>query len=185
MKELPGHYRELLIEIGEDPQRKGLIDTPVRAAETMQYLCNGYTKSLSDVVEGALFASDTNEMVVVRDIRLHSLCEHHLLPFIGKAHVAYMPTGQVLGLPQVTNIVDMFARRLQSQERLTQQIAQAFEQVTRASGIAVVVEARHICAMMCDAGQQHSQMITSAMLGRFRTSSTARMEFLQLVGDDQ
>ena len=126
---LPHHYREILVGVGENPEREGLLDTPKRAAKAMQYLCHGYQQSLDEIVNGALFASDNDEMVIVRDIELYSLCEHHLLPFIGKAHVAYIPTGRVLGLSKVARIVDMFARRLQIQESLTRQVAEAIQQV--------------------------------------------------------
>ncbi|VTQ03467.1 GTP cyclohydrolase I [Pseudomonas aeruginosa] len=148
----------------------------------MQYLCHGYGQTLEEIVNGALFASDNDEMVIVRDIELYSLCEHHLLPFIGKAHVAYIPTGKVLGLSKVARIVDMFARRLQIQENLTRQIAEAVRQVTSAAGVAVVIEAQHMCMMMRGVEKQNSQMFTSVMLGAFRDSNTTRQEFLQLIG---
>ncbi|QXI27654.1 GTP cyclohydrolase I FolE [Pseudomonas vanderleydeniana] len=179
---LPEHYREILLGLGEDPDREGLLDTPKRAAKAMQYLCHGYAETLDDVVNGALFASDNDEMVIVKDIELYSLCEHHLLPFIGKAHVAYMPTGQVLGLSKIARIVDMFARRLQIQENLTREIAEAIQQVTNAAGVAVVIEAQHMCMMMRGVEKQNSTMNTSVMLGALRDSSTTRMEFLQLIG---
>ncbi|MDU5678729.1 MAG: GTP cyclohydrolase I FolE, partial [Pseudomonas aeruginosa] len=156
--------------------------TPKRAAKAMQYLCHGYGQTLEEIVNGALFASDNDEMVIVRDIELYSLCEHHLLPFIGKAHVAYIPTGKVLGLSKVARIVDMFARRLQIQENLTRQIAEAVRQVTSAAGVAVVIEAQHMCMMMRGVEKQNSQMFTSVMLGAFRDSNTTRQEFLQLIG---
>ncbi|MGE8496302.1 MAG: GTP cyclohydrolase I FolE [Pseudomonas sp.] len=180
--ELPDHYREILLGIGENPDREGLLDTPNRAAKAMQYLCHGYQTSLEKVVNGALFASDNDEMVIVRDIELYSLCEHHLLPFIGKAHVAYIPTGKVLGLSKVARIVDMYARRLQIQESLTRQIAEAVQQVTQAAGVAVVIEARHMCMMMRGVEKQNSLMNTSVMLGAFRESCNTRHEFLQLIG---
>ncbi|HHX4417210.1 TPA: GTP cyclohydrolase I FolE, partial [Pseudomonas aeruginosa] len=151
-------------------------------AKAMQYLCHGYGQTLEEIVNGALFASDNDEMVIVRDIELYSLCEHHLLPFIGKAHVAYIPTGKVLGLSKVARIVDMFARRLQIQENLTRQIAEAVRQVTSAAGVAVVIEAQHMCMMMRGVEKQNSQMFTSVMLGAFRDSNTTRQEFLQLIG---
>ena len=179
---LSSHYREILAGLGENPEREGLLDTPKRAAKAMQYLCNGYEKTLEEVVNGALFASDNDEMVIVRDIELYSLCEHHLLPFIGKAHVAYIPTGRVLGLSKVARIVDMYARRLQIQENLTRQIAEAIQEVTRASGVAVVIEAQHMCMMMRGVEKQNSLMNTSVMLGAFRESCNTRMEFLQLIG---
>src|SRR5471032_1316329 len=179
---LPEHYREILLGLGENPDREGLLYTPKRAAKAMQYLCHGYEQSLDEVVNGALFASDNDEMVIVKDIELYSLCEHHLLPFIGKAHVAYMPTGKVLGLSKIALIVDMYARRLQIQENLTRQIADAIEQVTQAAGVAVVIEAQHMCMMMRGVEKQNSTMNTSVMLGALRDSSTTRMEFLQLIG---
>ncbi|MDF3932780.1 GTP cyclohydrolase I FolE [Pseudomonas citronellolis] len=179
---LSANYREILLGLGENPDREGLLDTPKRAAKAMRYLCHGYELSLEEIVNGALFASDNDEMVIVRDIELYSLCEHHLLPFIGKAHVAYIPTGKVLGLSKVARIVDMFARRLQIQENLTRQIAEAIERITGAAGVAVVIEAQHMCMMMRGVEKQNSQMFTSVMLGAFRDSSNTRQEFLQLIG---
>lgn len=180
--DLSQHYREILLGLGENPEREGLLDTPKRAAKAMQYLCHGYEQTLEAIVNGALFASDNDEMVIVKDVELYSLCEHHLLPFIGKAHVAYIPTGKVLGLSKVARIVDMFARRLQIQESLTRQIAEAIEQVTRAAGVAVVIEAQHMCMMMRGVEKQNSVMNTSVMLGAFRESTNTRQEFLQLIG---
>ncbi len=179
---LPEHYREILLGLGENPDREGLQDTPKRAAKAMQYLCHGYAQTLEEVVNGALFASDNDEMIIVKDIELYSLCEHHLLPFIGKAHVAYMPTGKVLGLSKIARIVEMFARRLQIQENLTREIADAIEQVTQAAGVAVVIEAQHMCMMMRGVEKQNSTMNTSVMLGALRDSNSTRMEFLQLIG---
>ena len=178
---LPEHYREILLGLGENPDREGLLDTPKRAAKAMQYLCHGYDQSVDDIVNGALFASDSDEMVIVADIELYSLCEHHLLPFIGKAHVAYIPTGQVLGLSKVARIVDMFARRLQIQENLTREIADAIQSVTQAAGVAVVIEAKHMCMMMRGVEKQNSSMITSVMLGEFRENAATRSEFLSLI----
>ncbi|MBK5352503.1 GTP cyclohydrolase I FolE [Pseudomonas sp. TH41] len=175
-------YREILIGLGENPDREGLQDTPVRAAKAMQYLCHGYEQSVEEIVNGALFASDNDEMVIVDNIELYSLCEHHMLPFIGKAHVAYIPTGKVLGLSKIARLVDMFARRLQIQENLTRQIAEAVQQVTGAAGVAVVIEAKHMCMMMRGVEKQNSTMNTSVMLGAFRDSSNTRQEFLQLIG---
>ena len=179
---LAEHYREILVGVGENPEREGLLDTPKRAAKAMQYLCNGYTTRLEDVINGALFESQNDEMVIVRDIELYSLCEHHMLPFIGKAHVAYIPTGRVLGLSKVARVVDMFARRLQIQENLTKQIADAIQHITDAAGVAVVIEAKHMCMMMRGVEKQNSVMTSSVMLGAFRESSTTRLEFLQLIG---
>jgi GTP cyclohydrolase I len=175
-------YREILIGLGENPDREGLQDTPVRAAKAMQYLCRGYEQSVEEIVNGALFASDNDEMIIVDNIELYSLCEHHMLPFIGKAHVAYIPTGKVLGLSKIARLVDMFARRLQIQENLTRQIAEAVQQVTGAAGVAVVIEAQHMCMMMRGVEKQNSTMNTSVMLGAFRESSNTRQEFLQLIG---
>ncbi|MCW8276618.1 GTP cyclohydrolase I FolE [Pseudomonas sp. PCH199] len=175
-------YREILIGLGENPDREGLLDTPARAAKAMQYLCHGYEQSVEEIVNGALFASDNDEMVIVDNIELYSLCEHHMLPFIGKAHVAYIPTGKVLGLSKIARLVDMFARRLQIQENLTRQIADAVQQVTGAAGVAVVIEAQHMCMMMRGVEKQNSTMNTSVMLGAFRESSNTRQEFLQLIG---
>ncbi|MCZ4128003.1 GTP cyclohydrolase I FolE [Stutzerimonas balearica] len=185
MDTLSSQYRDILQGLGEDLEREGLRDTPLRAAKAMRYLCNGYTKSLEEVVNGALFASDNDEMVIVKDIELYSLCEHHLLPFIGRAHVAYIPTGRVLGLSKVARIVDMYARRLQIQENLTRQIAEAIQEVTSAAGVAVVIEARHMCMMMRGVEKQNSVMNTSVMLGAFRSSCNTRMEFMQLIGRDR
>ena len=179
---LSQNYREILIGLGENPDREGLLDTPARAAKAMQYLCHGYDQSIEEIVNGALFASDNDEMIIVDNIELYSLCEHHLLPFIGKAHVAYIPTGKVLGLSKIARLVDMFARRLQIQENLTRQIADAVQQVTGAAGVAVVIEARHMCMMMRGVEKQNSTMNTSVMLGAFRESSNTRQEFLQLIG---
>ncbi|MHC8324963.1 GTP cyclohydrolase I FolE [Pseudomonas sp. LB1P83] len=175
-------YREILIGLGENPDREGLQDTPARAAKAMQYLCHGYEQSVEEIVNGALFASDNDEMIIVDNIELYSLCEHHMLPFIGKAHVAYIPTGKVLGLSKIARLVDMFARRLQIQENLTRQIADAVQHVTDAAGVAVVIEAKHMCMMMRGVEKQNSTMNTSVMLGAFRESSNTRQEFLQLIG---
>ncbi|MGF6112889.1 GTP cyclohydrolase I FolE [Pseudomonas sp. ADAK2] len=175
-------YRDILIGLGENPDREGLQDTPMRAAKAMQYLCHGYEQTVEEIVNGALFSSDTDEMIIVADIELYSLCEHHMLPFIGKAHVAYIPTGKVLGLSKIARLVDMFARRLQIQENLTRQIADAVQHVTDAAGVAVVIEAKHMCMMMRGVEKQNSTMNTSVMLGAFRESSNTRQEFLQLIG---
>ena len=179
---LEQNYTAILGQLGEDVTREGLLDTPKRAAKAMQYLCRGYSQTLEEVTNDALFSSDNSEMVLVKDIELYSLCEHHLLPFIGKAHVAYLPNGKVLGLSKVARIVDMYARRLQIQENLTRQIAEAIQQVTDAAGVAVVIEAQHMCMMMRGVEKQNSSMNTSVMLGAFRESCNTRMEFLQLIG---
>lgn len=178
---LEQHYTAILEQLGEDVTREGLIDTPKRAAKAMQYLCQGYQQTLEEVTNGALFSSDTNEMVVVRNIELYSLCEHHILPFIGKAHVAYLPAGKVLGLSKIARIVDMYARRLQIQENLTREIAEAIEQVTGAAGVGVIIEAQHMCMMMRGVEKQNSSMVTSVMLGQFRDNPATRNEFLSFV----
>ncbi|NIM31895.1 MAG: GTP cyclohydrolase I FolE [Pseudomonas stutzeri] len=178
---LEQHYTAILGQLGEDVNREGLLDTPKRAAKAMQYLCKGYQQTLEEVTNGALFSSDNSEMVLVKDIELYSLCEHHMLPFFGKAHVAYLPNGKVLGLSKVARIVDMYARRLQIQENLTREIAEAMQQVTGASGVAVVIEAQHMCMMMRGVEKQNSSMVTSVMLGQFRDNAATRSEFLGLV----
>ena len=178
---LEQNYTAILGQLGEDVSREGLLDTPKRAAKAMQYLCRGYEQTLEEVTNGALFSSDNSEMVLVKDIELYSLCEHHLLPFIGKAHVAYIPSGKVLGLSKVARIVDMYARRLQIQENLSRQIADAVMQVTGALGVAVVIEAKHMCMMMRGVEKQNSSMITSVMLGEFRENAATRSEFLSLI----
>ncbi len=174
-------FAELIRQIGEDPQRPGLLDTPSRAASAFQYLTKGYHQSLEEVVNGALFPSDASEMIIVKDIELFSMCEHHLLPFIGKAHVGYIPSGMVLGLSKVARIVDMYARRLQIQEQLTHQIATTIQEVTGAVGVGVIIEAKHLCMMMRGVEKQNSLMKTSAMLGNFRSNTATRTEFLSLL----
>lgn len=174
-------YREILRSLGEDPEREGLLDTPQRAAKAMRFLTQGYGQNLKEVLNGAVFASDSNEMVIVRNIELYSLCEHHLLPFIGKAHVAYLPDGKVIGLSKVARIVDMYARRLQIQENLTRQIADAMMEVTGGHGAAVVLEAQHMCMMMRGVEKQNSTMTTSVMRGQFKKNQNTRQEFLQLI----
>ncbi|WP_442908989.1 GTP cyclohydrolase I FolE [Halopseudomonas sp.] len=182
LEKLSQNYLEILTNLGEQPERDGLKGTPLRAAKAMQFLCRGYDQSLEEIVNGALFESDNDEMVIVKDIELYSLCEHHMLPFIGKAHVAYIPTGKVIGLSKIARIVDMFASRLQIQENLTRQIAEALQQVTDAAGVAVVIEAKHMCMMMRGVEKQNSSMHSSVMLGAFRQSVNTRQEFLQLIG---
>ena len=174
-------YRSILEMIGEDPLRGGLLDTPARAAKAMSFLTRGYSETLEQVVNNALFDSETSEMILVQDIELYSMCENHMLPFIGKCHVAYVPTGKVLGLSKVARIVDMYARRLQIQENLTKQIADAIQEVTEASGVGVIIEAQHMCMMMRGVEKQNSKMKTSVMLGSFRDNQITRMEFLSLI----
>ena len=175
-------YRELIVGIGEAPEREGLRATPGRAARALEFLTRGYAQNVEEVVNNALFESDLDEIVLVKDIELYSLCEHHLLPFVGKCHVGYLPQGRVLGLSKVGRIVDMFARRLQIQETLTQQIANTIAEVTGAAGVGVIVEAQHLCMAMRGVQKQHSMMKTSVMLGDFRDNAPTRAEFLQLVG---
>jgi GTP cyclohydrolase I len=174
-------YAQIIESLGEDLSREGLRDTPARAAKAMKFLTRGYQQSLESVVNGALFPSDNSEMVLVKDIELYSMCEHHILPFIGKAHVAYIPQGRVIGLSKIARIVDMFARRLQIQENMTKQIAEAIMQVTQAAGVGVVIEAQHMCMMMRGIEKQNASMKTSMMLGSFRDNLATRNEFMALI----
>ena len=175
------HFSRIITEIGEDVSREGLLDTPKRAAKAFKFLNNGYDKTLEEVLNGAIFQADTEDMVIVKDIELYSLCEHHLLPFIGKCHIAYIPDGKVLGLSKLARIVDMYARRLQIQEKLTKQVADAVQMAIGAKGVAVVVEAKHLCMMMRGVEKQNSVMTTSVMTGIFREDRSTRMEFLNLI----
>jgi GTP cyclohydrolase I len=174
-------YAELLTRIGEDPTRDGLLSTPKRMEKSMEFLTHGYTQSVEEVLHGALFDVDYDEMVLVKDIEFYSMCEHHLLPFFGKAHIAYVPHGKVVGLSKLPRIVDVFARRLQVQERLTQQIAEAIEKAVHPQGVAVVIEAQHLCMMMRGVQKQESSTVTSAMRGVFKTQQQTRNEFLSFV----
>ena len=174
-------YRELLIRIGEDPTRDGLLHTPERMEKSMKFLTRGYTMNVTDVLHGALFDVDYDEMVIVKDIEFFSMCEQHLLPFFGKAHIAYVPNGQVIGLSKIPRLVDVFARRLQVQERLTRQIGEAITDAISPQGVAVILEAQHLCMMMRGVEKQHSSTVTSAMLGVFKTQLQTRNEFLSLV----
>jgi GTP cyclohydrolase I len=173
--------RQLLAELGEDPSREGLLDTPKRVEKAFKFLTSGYAADVDATLNNALFSVDYNEMVIVRDIDFYSLCEHHLLPFFGKCHVAYIPQGRVLGLSKMPRLVDIFARRLQIQERLTNQIAQTICQKIDPLGVAVVMEATHLCMSMRGVEKQNSVAATSAMLGVFREDARTRMEFLELI----
>lgn len=175
------HMREILGALGEDPSREGLLRTPQRAEKALKFLTSGYETDISRIVNGALFAESCDEMVIVKDIEFFSLCEHHLLPFYGRVHVAYLPDEKVIGLSKIPRIVDVFARRLQLQERMTSQIAECIQEVLGARGVGVICEARHFCMMMRGVEKQHSGTVTSAMLGDFRQRKETRDEFLSLV----
>jgi GTP cyclohydrolase IA len=172
--------REMLVRIGEDPDREGLLRTPHRVEKAMEYMTKGYHETPQDVVNDALFTVSYDEMVIVKDIEMFSMCEHHMLPFFGKVHIAYIPNGKVIGLSKLPRLVDIFARRLQVQERMTTEIAEAIQEVIQPQGVGVIVEARHLCMMMRGVEKQHSSAVTSAMLGVFRDLDT-RTEFLSLV----
>lgn len=174
-------FLKILKDIGEDPTRAGLVDTPKRAAKAMEFLTQGYSMNIDEVINNALFPSETDEMVIVKNIELYSMCEHHMLPFIGKCHVAYIPNGKVIGLSKIARVVDVFARRLQIQENLTNEIANCIVEKTNAAGAAVIIEAQHMCMMMRGVQKQNSIMTTSCMLGAFRNSQSTRAEFLSLV----
>ena len=173
--------RQLLTELGEQPDREGLQKTPERVAKALKFLTSGYAANIDDVLNGALFTVDYNEMVIVRDIDYYSLCEHHLLPFFGKCHVAYIPNGRVLGLSKIPRLVNVFARRLQIQERMTNQIAETIRAAINPTGVAVVCEGTHLCMSMRGVEKQNSTAVTSAMLGSFQTNARTRMEFLDLI----
>lgn len=172
---------DLLKEIGEDPNREGLEKTPARVAKAWEYLTSGYHQNVNDVLNMALFTEEYDEMVVVKDIDLYSVCEHHLLPFFGKCHIAYMPSKKIVGLSKLPRLVEMFARRLQVQERLTTQIAQTLNDVLQPRGVAVVIEALHLCMLMRGVEKQNSKAVTSAMLGAFRDRPETRAEFMELI----
>jgi len=173
--------RELLVRLGEDPDRDGLVRTPERMQKSLEFLTKGYQQDPDKVLQGALFDVSYDEMVIVKDIEMFSLCEHHLLPFFGKVHVAYIPNGKVLGLSKIPRLVDIFARRLQVQERLTVQIAETIQRAIQPQGVGVVIEARHLCVMMRGVEKQHSSAVTSHMLGTFRGEDKTREEFLSLI----
>jgi len=177
------HWKAIIEAIGEDPNREGLLKTPERAAKAFEFLTRGYRQDVNELVNDAIFTSNTDEMVIVRNIELYSMCEHHMLPFIGKAHVAYLPQGKVIGLSKIARIVDLFARRLQIQEVLTKQIADCVNTAINAKGVGVIIEAKHMCMMMRGVEKQNSVMTTSCMLGSFRTQLQTRDEFLRLIRD--
>jgi GTP cyclohydrolase I len=174
-------YREMLARLGEDPNRDGLLRTPERIEKSLQFLTKGYGEDARKILRGALFNVDYDEMVIVKDVEVFSLCEHHMLPFFGKVHVAYIPKGKVIGLSKIPRLVEVFARRLQVQERLTRQIADAIEDAIHPQGVGVVIEARHLCMMMRGVEKQHSSTVTSTMLGACRDQQQPRSEFLSLV----
>jgi GTP cyclohydrolase I len=181
IRALSEHFHDVLSLLGEDPDREGLLRTPQRVARSLAYLTNGYALDASAILSNAVFASDTDEMVVVKDIEIYSLCEHHLLPFFGRAHVAYLPARHIVGLSKLARIVDVFARRLQVQERMTTQIASAVNEALKPQGVGVVVEAQHLCMMMRGVAKQNSSTVTSCMLGRFRSDVKTRHEFLEIL----
>lgn len=181
--ELEGHVRSMLHLIGEDPDREGLLDTPKRVSKAMHFLTGGYQLGVEDVVRSALFEEQCEEMVIVKDVEFYSLCEHHMLPFFGRAHVGYLPKNKVIGLSKIARVVDVFARRLQVQERLTTQIASGLLEVLNAHGVAVVLEASHFCMVMRGVQKQNSKTVTSSMLGAFRDDSRSRSEFMEHIRD--
>lgn len=175
------YFKKIIEGIGEDPAREGLLKTPQRAAKAFEFMTQGYKKDINEIVNGAIFKSDNDEMVIVKDIELYSMCEHHLLPFFGRVHVGYIPKGKIIGLSKIARIVDMYARRLQVQENLTREIATAIMDVTGALGVGVVIEAKHLCMMMRGVEKQNSSMKTSCQLGVFRSVEATRKEFLSLI----
>jgi GTP cyclohydrolase I len=174
-------FKKILISINEDPNREGLRDTPKRAASAFKYLTKGYQENLDEIINGALFESDMKDMVIVKNIELYSMCEHHLLPFFGKCHIGYLPNGKVLGLSKTARIVDFFSKRLQIQERLSSEIANCISEITGARGVAVVIESQHLCMMMRGVEKQNAVMTTSVMLNEMRDNPSSRMEFLNLI----
>jgi GTP cyclohydrolase I len=182
LQTMSGHVKGLLECVGEDPSREGLLLTPMRVAKSLSFLTDGYTQDAAALLQGAMFQSDTDEMVVVKDIELYSMCEHHMLPFFGRAHVAYLPSKRIVGLSKLARVVDVYAKRLQVQERLTTQIADAIHQALQPRGVGVVIEAQHLCMMMRGVTKQNSSTVTSCMLGGFRSVPKTRTEFLQFVG---
>lgn len=174
-------FADMLDELGENPQREGLLKTPHRAADAMRYITKGYQQDLKEIVNGAVFHEDSDDMVIVRDIEFYSMCEHHLFPFFGYANIAYIPDGKIIGLSKLARITDMFARRLQVQERLTVQIAEAIEEVLHPKGVAVMLQAKHLCMMARGVEKKNSEMITSHVLGVFREDKSTRSEFMNLL----
>ena len=174
--------RKILLEIGEDPDREGLRDTPVRVRKSMEYIMQGYKMDPEEIINKAIFHEECNHMIIVRDIELYSMCEHHMLPFFGKCHIGYIAENKIYGVSKLARLVDCFARRLQVQERLTQQIASCLMKPINAEGVGVVIEAHHLCMMMRGVTKQNSKMLTSAMLGTFRSEIATRNEFLKLIG---
>ncbi len=175
------NIRDILVELGEDPKREGLLKTPERVDRSLRFLTRGYHQKLEDVVNGALFEAESDDMVIVRDIEFYSMCEHHMLPFFGKCHVGYIPKKKIIGVSKIARIVDMFARRLQVQERLTKEIAHALSDILDAEGVGVVMEARHLCMQMRGVEKKNSEMTTSSMLGSFRRELATRNEFTRLI----
>jgi GTP cyclohydrolase I len=173
--------KQTLLELGEDPEREGLVKTPERVARSLKFLTRGYQQDIDEVIHGAIFTQDCDDMVIVKDIEFYSLCEHHMLPFFGKCHIGYIPKGRVFGVSKLARLVDVFARRLQIQERMTQQIAQQIFEIIEPEGVGVVVEAQHLCMRMRGVEKQNSQMVTSSMLGSFRKETATRMEFLSSI----
>lgn len=175
-------FREVLIQIGEDPAREGLVDTPKRVAKAMKELTCGYHQDLDTLVNGAIFESETEDMVIVKDVEFHSMCEHHMLPFWGKAHVGYIPSKKIIGLSKIPRIIDMYSNRLQIQERLTRQVADCLNEQLEPQGVMVVMDAKHMCGMMRGVEKQNSSMVTSCCLGAFKNDAATRQEFLSLIG---
>jgi GTP cyclohydrolase IA len=182
-KKIAELVRQQLVEIGEDPQREGLLKTPERVAAAYEFLTSGYRTDPEKLLNGAVFTQETNSMVIVKNIEVYSLCEHHMLPFFGRCHIGYIPSGRVFGVSKLARLVDMYARRLQLQERLTEQISQQVMELVGAKGVGVMIEARHLCMMMRGVEKQNSVMITSSVLGTFRESTATREEFLGLVAN--